>query len=220
MIYVVTAPESIRGIYASWRACEAAVKGVSGARFVKVSSREEAEAILSGAGVRLAPGRYLFVDGNAEGGLGVVYAVLRDVEAGPAVVAERGATVFDALAGQGLAGLGTPEEIRDALGRLGNVLAEIAAAWVGLARMGLDPGPVTLVHDYEGVGAWLAGRWRRKDPVVAALVEASLRAAAERGLGPTFVQYPGHRSAWAGRHDYAALNARADQLARAAVSAR
>ena len=112
------------------------MKGVSGARFVKVSSRQEAEAILSGAGVRLAPGRYLFVDGNADGGLGVVSAVLRDVEAEPTVVAERGATVFDALAGQSLAGLATPEEIRDALGRLGNVLAEMAAAWVGLARMG------------------------------------------------------------------------------------
>jgi viroplasmin and RNaseH domain-containing protein len=31
-VYVVTAPDRIGGIYSSWPECEAAVKGVSGAR--------------------------------------------------------------------------------------------------------------------------------------------------------------------------------------------
>jgi len=44
-VYVVTEPERIRGIYDSWPACAAAVKGVSGARYQAVGSREQAEDI-------------------------------------------------------------------------------------------------------------------------------------------------------------------------------
>jgi viroplasmin and RNaseH domain-containing protein len=55
-VYVVTAPERIRGVYDSWPACEAAVKGVKGARFQAVASRAQAEAMLRGEGAALAPG--------------------------------------------------------------------------------------------------------------------------------------------------------------------
>jgi viroplasmin and RNaseH domain-containing protein len=53
--YVVTAPESARGIYEIWAECRAKVNGVSGARFQSVDSREKAEALL-GDGIVLAPG--------------------------------------------------------------------------------------------------------------------------------------------------------------------
>ena len=63
-VYVVTAPERIRGVYDTWPACEAAVKGVRGARFQAVTSRAQAEAMLRGEGASLAHGRYPFGDGN------------------------------------------------------------------------------------------------------------------------------------------------------------
>src|SRR5437870_10581323 len=71
-VYVVTHPESARGIYDTWPACQAAIGGVKGARFQAVTSREKAEAMLRGDGVALGPGRYAFVDGNHLGGVGVV----------------------------------------------------------------------------------------------------------------------------------------------------
>src|SRR5262249_58901728 len=71
-LYVVTTPAAIRGIYETWNACRAAVSGVRGARYQAVSSRAQAEALLSGEGLRLVPGRYAFVDGNAMRGVGVV----------------------------------------------------------------------------------------------------------------------------------------------------
>jgi len=55
-VYVVTAPERIRGIYASWPECQAAVKGVSGARYQAVASREQAEAMLRGEARELSAG--------------------------------------------------------------------------------------------------------------------------------------------------------------------
>ncbi len=60
-VYVVTAPERIRGIYASWPECQAAVKGVSGARYQAVASPEQAEAMLRGEGRELSAGLYGFV---------------------------------------------------------------------------------------------------------------------------------------------------------------
>ena len=71
-VYVVTAPERIRGIYASWPETAALVKGVSGARYQEVASRELAEAMLRGEGAELRAGLYGFVDGNHLGGVGVV----------------------------------------------------------------------------------------------------------------------------------------------------
>jgi hypothetical protein len=48
-VYVVTEPAAVRGIYDTWAACEAAVKGVPGARYRGVATRDEAKAVLSGA---------------------------------------------------------------------------------------------------------------------------------------------------------------------------
>lgn len=46
-VYVVTAPERIRGVYETWAQCSAEVDGVSGARYRKVRNREEAARILA-----------------------------------------------------------------------------------------------------------------------------------------------------------------------------
>src|SRR5207244_1028966 len=70
----------IRGIYRTWPECEAKVKGVRGARYQAVASREQAEAMLRGEGTALTPGVWAFVDGNHLGGVGVVVVQKTDDE--------------------------------------------------------------------------------------------------------------------------------------------
>jgi ribonuclease HI len=209
-VYVVTAPERIRGVYDSWPACEAAVKGVRGARYQAVASRAQAEAMLRGEGAALAPGLYAFVDGNHLGGVGVV--VVNAAGAEPRVVDALGMTVREVFTGGALASLTRPQDIATALRRLRNVLAELAALYLAL-RLVPEGASLTVVHDYEGVGAWMTGRWKTKDPLVAEIVAACTALAASRRLTLAFRHQRGHQSSWAGRDDFAHFNARADALA-------
>ena len=71
----------------------------------------------------------------------------------------------------------------------------------------------SVVHDYEGVGAWMTGRWKTKDVLVAEIVAACTALAASRRLTLAFRHQRGHQSSWAGRDDFAHFNARADALA-------
>ena len=215
-VYVVTAPERIRGIYESWPECAAAVKGVSGARFQAVASREQAEAMLRGEGGELEPGLYAFVDGNHLGGVGVV-VVRREAGAEPETIEALGLTVVEVFAGGEVRSLSTRAAVMAALGRLRNVLAELAALYLAL-RLVPEGSAATVVHDYEGVGAWLEGRWRTKDVLVAELVEACRDVIARRRLTLRFRHQRGHSAAWAGRDDFADFNGRADALATEAVA--
>ena len=70
-----------------------------------------------------------------------------------------------------------------------------------------------MVHDYEGVGAWLEGRWKTKNPMVAEMVAASRALIEARGLRVRFRHQRGHESTFAGRNDFARYNGRADKLA-------
>jgi hypothetical protein len=215
-VYVVTAPERIRGIYDSWAACAAAVKGVSGARYQAVASREQAEAMLRGEGGELEPGLYAFVDGNHLGGVGVVI-VQRHADAEPEIVEALGLTVVEVFAGGEVHSLSTRAAVLAALARLRNVLAELAALHVAL-RLVQEGAAVNVVHDYEGLGAWLEGRWRAKDELVAEIVAACRDLITRRRLTVRFRHQRGHTAAWAGRDDFAYFNARADALATEAVA--
>ena len=216
-VYVVTAPDRIRGVYETWPACEAAVKGVRGARFQAVASRAQAEAMLRGEGAALAPGLYAFVDGNHLGGVGVVIVDATGEE--PRVVEELGVTVREVFLGGAVKSLATTSAIAAALERLRNVLAELAALYLAL-RLVPEGAAVTVVHDYEGIGAWMDGRWRTKDPVVAEIVAACKALASARRLTLTFRHQRGHQSSWAGRDDFAHFNSRADALASEAATGR
>jgi len=215
-VYVVTEPERIRGIYSSWADCAAAVKGVSGARYQAVGSREQAEAMLRGEGTELEPGLYAFVDGNHLGGVGVVI-VERSPDGEPEIVEALGLTVEQVFAGAGMRSLSTRPAVRAALERLRNVLAELAALHLAL-RLVPEGAAVTVVHDYEGVGAWLEGRWRTKDPLVADVVATCRDLIGRRRLAVRFRRQRGHSAAWAGRDDFAHFNARADALATEAAA--
>ena len=215
-VYVVTEPERIRGIYDSWPACAAAVKGVSGARYQAVASLEQAEAMLRGEGTALEPGLYAFVDGNHLGGVGVVL-VERTADGEPEILEALGLTVDQVFAGAELPSLPTRPAIAAALRRLRNVLAELAALHLAL-RLVPEGSALTVVHDYEGVGAWLEGRWRAKDPLVAEVVEACRALIGRRRLAVRFRRQRGHAASWAGRDDFAHFNARADALATEAAA--
>jgi viroplasmin and RNaseH domain-containing protein len=209
-VYVVTAPASIRGIYDTWDACRAAVSGVAGARFQGVPSRAVAEAMLSGEGIALEPGIYAFVDGNAMGGIGVVW--VEQGAAGPVSVRERSATVYEVFGRAGIPSLDTRSRITHAVNSLQNILAELGALYAALE----DSAPrsaLTVVHDYEGVGAWLEARWKAKNPIVVEVVTACRGLIDARGLQVRFRHQRGHESTFAGRNDFAAFNARADRLA-------
>jgi ribonuclease HI len=210
-VYVVTEPPEIRGIYRTWAECEAKVKGVRGARFQAVASEGQAEAMLRGEGTALTPGLWAFIDGNHLGGVGVVL-VRKTHEDQETVVEQGGYTVVEVLAGAGLPELASKKAISDALGRLRNVLAELAALYLALTLVP-DGSGVTIVHDYEGIGAWMEGRWRTKDAVVAALVAACRALIERRRLTVSFRHQRGHQAAWAGRDDFAHYNAKADALA-------
>ena len=210
-VYVVTDPPKIRGIYTSWPACEAAVKGVPGAKFQAVASPELAEKMLSGEGAALTPGLWAFVDGNHLGGVGVVVVDKRGDEQ-ESIVEQGGYTVVEVLIGAGIPGLTTKKAISDALGRLRNILAELAALYLALTLVP-ERSAVTVVHDYEGVGAWMEGRWKARDPLVASIVVACHALAERRGLTVGYRHQRGHQSAWAGRDDFAHYNGKADALA-------
>ncbi len=216
-MYVVTAPERIRGVYASWPECEAVVKGVRGARYQAVASRAQAEAMLRGEGGGLEPGRYAFVDGNHLGGVGVVMVDATAEE--PTVEEALGLTAAEVFAGGAVASLTEPTAIAAALARLRNVLAELGALYLAL-RLAPEGASLTIVHDYEGVGAWMTGRWKTRDPLVTEIIAACRALASARRLTLSFRHQRGHQAAWAGRDDFAQFNARADALATEAATGR
>ena len=167
--------------------------------------------MLRGEGTTLTPGLWAFVDGNHLGGVGVVIVQKVD-EAQESILEEGGFTVVEVLAGAGIALLKSKKAINDALGRLRNVLAELAALYLAL-KLVPEGSDVTIVHDYEGVGAWMEGRWQAKDPVVAAVVAACRALIDRRRLRAAYRHQRGHQASWAGRDDFARYNARADALA-------
>jgi len=210
-VYVVTEPPDIRGIYRSWHECEARVKGVRGARFQAVASEAQAQAMLRGEGTALTPGLWAFIDGNHLGGVGAVIVRKTDEEQ-ETVVEQGGFTVVEVLAGAGIPPLSSKKKITEALGRLRNILAELAALYLALTLVP-EGAAVTIVHDYEGVGAWMDRRWKTKDPIVAALVAACRALVERRRLAVGYRHQRGHQASWAGRDDFAHYNAKADALA-------
>jgi viroplasmin len=209
-VYVVTAPPSIRGIYDTWEECRARVAGRAGARYQGVSSREVAEAMLRGEGLRLDPGLYAFVDGNAMGGIGLV--LVEQGEAEPVSVREVATTVYEVFGHAGISSLDTRAKITAATNGLQNILAELGGLHVALVEAPAGS-TLTVVHDYEGVGAWPEGRWKAKNPIVVEIVGACRALVEARRLHVRFRHQRGHESTFAGRNDFAAYNARADKLA-------
>lgn len=211
-VYVVTAPLSARAIYETWPECQAAVTGLKGAKFMGVTSRQKAELILNGDGVKLPIGRWAFTDANAAGGVGIV--IIDQGADGEATSQETSTTVREILKGSGIPGLRTGTEVDKALGDLHNILSEMSGLYAVL-KEAVRGSRFTVVYDYKGVEKWMVeGEWKdAKSPVIAALVTACKERIRECNLHVSFQHQKGHSSTWAGRDDFARWNGRADELA-------
>jgi ribonuclease HI len=208
--YVVTEPHSIRGIYNSWPECEAAVSGVRGAIYQSVSSHAEAQALLSGKGLVLPEGVYAFVDGNHLGGVGIVFVKQRRIDA--PVVKQLSTSVHKIFEEIRPHILDSRQAIDEALARLRNVLAELAGLYKALDHIAPKT-ELTIVYDYEGVGAWLSNRWKPRDSLIGEIISACRDLIANKSLVVHYHHQPGHHSSHAGRNDFASYNAVADSLA-------
>ncbi len=164
--YVVTAPQSARGIYATWAECKARVHGVPDARYQSVDSRAKADAMLE-EGITLSPGTYAFTDGNAAGGVGVV--VIEQDAKTARVRHEVATSVAEVFADGTIRDLESERAVAAALRRLHNILAELGGLYHALQLVG--PGTaLTIVHDYKGVGMWMERTWRTKHPIVTEII--------------------------------------------------
>ena len=211
--YVITEPESIKDICDTWDQCKAKVAGVKGAKYQKVQDLEQAQAMLTGSGVVLSPGLHVFTDGNSLGGVGVVVAWMPDEpEADPTVVAEISTSVGHVFYDGSIPGLNDREKVEAALAQSRNILAELGGLYLALWQAP-EHAKLSIVHDYEGVGKWMNEEWQIKDSVHQAVIVACKQLQESKNLDLTFVWQKGHTSSWAGRHDLARLNARADALA-------
>jgi ribonuclease HI len=209
-VYVIFEPTSIRGIYDTWPECEVKVKGCAGAKFQKVVTRDHAESMLAGERKTLPPGLYAVLDGNHLGGIGVV--LVNQVDATVQTRQEL-CTTLAAVFPDGIpAEDGSTFSTAEALASIRNVAAELGAAAFALRHIPYGQA-VTLVHDYEGVGAWLCGHWRAKDPIVKALVNAIRRAISLSSLTVTFRHQRGHQVDRMGLDPLVLANQQADALA-------
>jgi ribonuclease HI len=216
--YVITEPASIKGVCETWDECRSKVKGVKGAKYQKVHGEAEVEALLQGSGIVLTPGLHVFTDGNDRGGVGVVIVWMSDDPSDePIVVAEIASSVGRVFYGGVVPALGSEEDVELALEKSRNVLAELGGLYLALWQAPANSA-VTIVHDYEGVGAWMTGKWKANVPVVRVIVAECKEIVEDKRLDLSFHWQKGHTSSWAGRHDLARFNARADALATAGCS--
>ena len=213
MPYVITEPESIKGVCETWDECRSKVEGVKGARYQKVHDEAEAHALLEGTGVVLKPGLHVFTDGNHRGGVGVVIVWMSENPSDdPTAVAEIATSVGRIFYGGVVPALGSEEEVEVALEKSRHVLAELGGLYLALWQAPANSA-ITIVHDYEGVASWMTGKWKANETVVRAIVDGCKQIVEDKRLDLSFQWQKGHTSSWAGRHDLARFNARADALA-------
>jgi hypothetical protein len=206
--YVALTPDGARRMFDTWDECKAYRDSIRGTRVHSVDSREKAKRIIAG-GIILEPGRFAFTDGNALGGVGIVLLASDGNDVYD--VYEIPTNVFDVFASSQIPGLRSREEVAAALDAHHNILAELAALHGVLIRVP-EEATLTVVHDYEGVGAWmLQGGWKTRRPITASVVAACKALVEGRKLDVSYQHQRGHQSTWAGRDDYARWNGRADE---------
>ena len=178
-----------------------------------ISAHAHAQALITGEGVVLHPGRkHVFTDANAAGGIGII--VVEGMADGAAASPWPPTNVYEVLGGAGLAGLATRTQIRRALAEQRNILAEMTAL-LAVVRSQLERGEFTLVFDYWGVERWIQGSWRgAKHPATVAVIKACKDVIDEGGGARIEFKYQvAHQRTIIGRDDYAYWNGRADELA-------
>lgn len=100
-----------------------------------------------------------------------------------------------------------------------NVGAELNGARLGLQQVP-DDSTVVLVFDYIGVGAWLTGNWKIKDPEVAEKIADMKRIIATKRLQISYVHHRGHQKVASEDDHFSRLNGAADARCVAVAKAR
>lgn len=216
-VYVVTAPASIRGLYPTWPACEAKVKGVTGAKYQRATP-EQAAQLLAGQPTPLPSGLYVFTDGNARGGIGIVRLFRGAATSKRDEISTQLTSVFPN--GVRLADGDTIVSVEQALEEIQNIAAELGAAYHALDSLAkAKPGTaLTLVADYAGVEGWLARSWKKNHPIVEGLVVQIEALIAARQFTVTYQTVKGHQSEQLATLDELVReNRRADALATTAA---
>ncbi len=112
----------------------------------------------------LPPGVYVFTDGNGLGGVGVVIVWVSIDERDESYIVQEIATfVNEVFHDVDIPGLESDPAIDETLGRLANILTELAGLYMALLKLpaGIR---VTIVHDYTGVGAFMQEQWQGGRP--------------------------------------------------------
>ena len=183
----------------TWGECQAVTKGVPGARYQSVDSREKAEQC-SPAASRSPRASTRSPTAMRRGGVGVV-VIHQDTDD---QVIPRRCRRRSCGSSEVIAGLATDLEVAEALARIHNILAELAGLYHAL-RLIPSGKSVTIVHDYKEIGLWMESRWKTKDMVVKAVIEACRREVEDRQLDVGYLHQRGHQSSWAGRDDCSPL---------------
>jgi len=166
----------VPGVYLTWNACEAQVKGYPGAKFKSFRTREEAEAFVKGtAGSGAIPASsdsqpdlslvHIWVDGSCitseEGSLRLGWAYL---------VLQEGKEIHRA----------SGNEIPPEAHRHRNVAGEIMAVLKAVTwcqEQGIQS--ARIYYDYQGLESWADGSWKTNTPYTQAYAETLKRSGME-----------------------------------------
>ena len=140
------------GVYETWDACSAEVKGFSGAVYKSFRSFAEAKAFAAGEEQEMFQDKddvlaEAYVDGSFNAATGMY---------GWGAVIYFGGEVYEFSGASG----------EPALAPMRNVAGEIMGARMAIdfcLRQGIDA--VSIYHDYEGIGKWADGKWKANNPL-------------------------------------------------------
>jgi ribonuclease HI len=174
-------------LFDSWDACKPHVQGISGVKYKGFAKKAEAEAFLAECKGEAPVGEWLiFVDGSFTpkceyAGWGIV------VCKGKEVLAERyGITKIPALSR--------------------NIDGECRGAIEAMKWNAENKKSYPICYDYEGIEAWISGRWKVKSEIAKLYVKV----AATFGKKFSFKKVAAHSGIWG--------NEKADELAKKAIS--
>jgi hypothetical protein len=137
---------------------------------------------------------YLFTDGNARGGVGIVRMFRSPATSKRDEISTSLFTIFPN--GVRLADGETIVSVEQALEEIQNIAAELGAAYHALDSLcKAKPGTaLTLVADYAGVEGWLARGWKKNHPIVDGLITQIEALIAARQFVVTYQTVKGHQS--------------------------